>query len=181
MRTNLNTLRAALCSAARQAANCHEAFGRRVTGKADRQHQTGETAAERVHSSYLGLIRGVASQCSGSNDLKGLFTPAAYELLCQRSASQYYFWRIVAEAAEHTKALPMEISDIEGGLQQLRHRIFLATALGQRLMAKPLSSIGRLSASERTEWQREGFIVARHGMAFNAQIADSMEVNPVFA
>jgi hypothetical protein len=132
-----------------------------------------------VPARYVGLMQGVARQCLPyDGTLASLFSPDAYALLCKRSASPFWFWRIVAHAAELTKALPMQIPDIERGVAELRHRCLIGSAWGQSLSSRP--SLSSMLTTEIVGLQREGFIVSRLGLSFDATVRETMELNPLF-
>jgi hypothetical protein len=113
--------------------------------------------------------------------LASLFSPEAYEVLCRRSASPFYFWRIVAQAAELTTALPMQVADIERGIAETRYRWLIGTALGQAMMNTAIPSAARSTPADRQKMLLEGFMVARLGSTFDAADHSTMEANPLFA
>lgn len=183
MRNNQKTLLAVIHSAAHEAANFHEPYCKRVDG---RQEVVFETAVTRVPSRYVGLLQGVARHFDrhvgqDPRDLAALFEPDAYERLCQLSASHFYFWRIIAFSADLAQNLPMKVSDIERGAAEFKHRCFIGSALGLRLMKSQLPDIRFITSAERTELYREGFVVAKGDFPFIAADHITMEVNPLFA
>jgi hypothetical protein len=177
MRLPNETLQSTLCGAMREAANYHEPFERRVTRRIP---QTFETALNRIPSRYSGLMLNVARRALKRDQLSALLTGDAYELVCARSASPYYFWRILADTAEHSRTLPFTVEDVQKGINELRKRILIATGLGQQLARSPMPKVHLLVAPQRVELHREGFIVCKPGAELNLLDTDTFELNPLF-
>lgn len=178
MRLQPDTIQSTLCTAMREASRFHEPYARRVTR---REPQTFQTALDRVPSRYSGLMLNVARAAFKSDNLAALLTADAYELLTTKSASPYYFWRILAETAELSRSLPFATDDVQRGIEQLRYRILIATALGQQLGKGAMPNVALLVSSQRVEMHREGFIVAKLGADLNLLDPATFELNPVFA
>ena len=177
MRLPNDTLQSTLCGAMREAANFNEPFERRVN---KRVPQTFDTALIRVPSRYSGLMLNVARHALKSDQLSALLTSDAYELVCAKAASPYYFWRILAETADHSRTLPFTVQDVQKGITELRKRILIATGLGQQLAKGPMPKVHLLVSSQRVEMHREGFIVGKLGAETNLQDASTFELNPLF-
>jgi hypothetical protein len=169
-----------LLVASREAANYCEPWTKRV---AERREVTAENVTDRVSPRYVSLIIDQAKRVNPKEPkISTLFSPDAYDLLCRSSASPFWFWRIVAQAADTSSTLPLSAADISEAIKEVGYRWYIGSSLGRKLMER--SSLPNLQFQDRdmlVAMHREGFIVPRLGQTHNfAEPSTTLEINPIF-
>ncbi len=168
-----------LCIASREAANFCEPWSKRVS---ERQITSAGNVIEKVAPRYLSLIIESAKRINPADaKIPTLFSGDAYDILCRASASPFWFWRIVAQAAETSKTMPLSPADITAAIKEVSYRWHIGSGVGQKLMARnALPNLQRLDRAELVSLHREGYVVARIGKTFDITDSSTMEINPLF-
>jgi hypothetical protein len=134
-----------LLVAAREAANYNEPWTKRV---AERHEVTAENVTERVSPRYVSLIIDQAKRIDPKDaKISTLFSADAYDILCRASASPFWFWRIIAQAAETSNTLPLSAADINEAIKEVGYRWYIGSSLGRKLMER--SSLPNLQFQDR--------------------------------
>jgi len=113
-----------LLSVSREAAAFSEAFARKKLSPAA---ELSETLCQHVSPMYQRYILQIVDRVSPGNAMQDnrirlelLFTEDAYVEVMARTASPYWFWRIVSVLAERSQALPFKPADVDRAVAELR-------------------------------------------------------------
>ena len=169
--------------AAYDAANVFEPICRRVTvGHAISSQSVLDNLPARFAGALVQIARRLQKlswKSSGDATVECLFAnQEAYDFVCQKSASPFWFWRIVALSAELAKSLPLKYDDVVSGAQELRYRLAIGSAYGGNAECLQLQSMSRGPLSDMS---REGFVVAVGDVPFDLSNPATMRINPIFA
>ena len=168
----------AVTAIARDAANFYEPWAKRIV---ERLPISIGNSVSRIPTRYLGQLEDVAKKVNRSSDLTSLFMPEAYELLCSKSASPFYLWRIVTQAAEFARSLPIQTQDIEAAVKEVSHRWHIGSELGRTLLERSFApNLLHAESHDLIRMHREGYVVPKLNTTFDATSRSTMEINPLF-